>query len=192
MRGSFLTIALIAATALAGYLTLQNDRLVDRLQRATESGNLPGIGYVVPAYSTRTTAGTEIVLGESSDSTFQLLFYFTTTCEYCKESLAAWRGIFEEVRTWPYAPIRVVGISSDSALATEAYVAQNDLRFPVVSFESRKQRILYRTRIVPQIVLLDHQGFVRYSRYGVVPASAIDSVVSAVRAAIPVRATDSR
>jgi len=60
-------------------------------------------------------------------------------------------------------------------------VAEHDIRFPVVSFEDQKLRALYRSRVVPQTLLLDADGVVTYARLGSVEETVvIDSVIAQV------------
>ena len=60
-------------------------------------------------------------------------------------------------------------------------MAEHDIRFPVVSFEDQKLRALYRSRVVPQTLLLDADGVVTYARLGSVEETVvIDSVIAQV------------
>ena len=74
-----------------------------------------------------------------------------------------------------------MGISTDSVRPTQSFVAEHDIRFPVVSFTDRKLRALYRSRVVPQTLLLDAEGIVTYARLGAVKEDVvIDSVIAQV------------
>ena len=107
-------------------------------------------------------------------------FRFSTTCEFCKASLPAWRRIAGELAA--SAQIEVVGISVDSVQVTRDYIEEHGLEFPVLSFTERRLRALYRTVAFPQSLVLNANGEVAYARLGsVTEASAIDSIIQMSR-----------
>ena len=137
----------------------------------------PYPGFYVPAIDAATLAGDTVRLGECAPRRIQLLFVFSTTCDFCRASLTAWKTIASELRD--DSGVEIYGISVDSVEATRAFLAQHDIEFPVVSFAERKVRALYRSGIVPQTVVLDAEGMVRYARLGAITeAVVVDSVLA--------------
>ena len=73
------------------------------------------------------------------------------------------------------------GISLSPEAETRLYVDEHGLRFPVLRFPEEKLRYLYRANGVPQVIVLDHEGRVIYTRPGELGAgAALDSVFAAV------------
>ncbi len=93
--------------------------------------------------------------------------------------MPAWKQVAAELNH--HSGVQVLGISTDSVRPTRSFVAEHDIRFPVVSLADRKLRMLYRSRVVPQTLLLDADGIVTYARLGAVKEDVvIDSVIAQV------------
>ncbi|MFQ5688895.1 MAG: peroxiredoxin family protein [Gemmatimonadota bacterium] len=148
----------------------------------------PHPGLFVPTFTARTLEGDTITLGHPGPGRAQLLFFFTTTCPYCRASIPAVRRIAAaQVRG------RVVAISLDSLLATRAYAREHALHYPVVPLPERKLADLYRVRRVPLVLVIGEGDEVVYARAGILEGpEAVDSVLEALRNAVddgPLRAT---
>ncbi len=57
----------------------------------------PYVGMYVPAVTLPSVTGDSVLLGGPSVGHVQILFVFTTTCQYCKASLPAWKRIASEL-----------------------------------------------------------------------------------------------
>ena len=155
----------------------QHSDLLDRLR-------IPQPGYSVPTFANQTIDGAPVTVGEREGGR-QLVFFFTTTCEFCLASLPAWREINDATKR-DYAHVEVVGVVLDADGPVEAYRDGHNLTFPITTFPQDKLARLYRATSVPLITLLDETGRVLYSRLGALEArSAIDSVLTAVGAPSP-------
>ena len=173
-------MALIVAAALAVVLAMQNRALRADYAALRERTALPHPGLYVPTFQTTTAGGQPVTIGEAAESGRQLLFVFNTTCPYCRASLPAWNRIAASLDSAGEPAVAVYGISLDSAEETRRYVAEHGLTFPVVRFPQRKLSVLYRTGIVPQVLVLDQGGQVVYARAGVLEERAArDSVIAA-------------
>ena len=81
--------------------------------------------------------------------------------------------------------VHVYGVSLQNAAETEAFVSEHGIGFPVVSLTDRKLRALYRSYLVPQTVVLDPEGRVKYARVGAVTEEAvIDSIIAQTNSTI--------
>ncbi|MCG8468814.1 MAG: TlpA family protein disulfide reductase [Gemmatimonadetes bacterium] len=139
----------------------------------------PHAGYAVPTFASETVDGRPIELGARRDGR-QLVFYFSTTCEFCLASLSAWRELTAEASE--HDDLDVVGVAVDRDGPIARYRDTHGLTFPITTFPDDKLRRLYRARSVPLITLLDHDGTVLFSRIGVLDGrSGIDSVLTAMR-----------
>ena len=173
------TVALLVAAVLVVTLTLQNRSLQDRYAELQERTAWPYAGLFVPPFTSPSVLdSTPVLVGESVEGHRQLLLFFTTTCQYCRASLPAWKELGQIFEDDP--SVEVVAISLDSVRATRDYAIKHALSSPVITFPDRKYNRLYRARSVPQIVLLEADGQVSYARRGVLTGpSAIDSVMAA-------------
>jgi peroxiredoxin len=78
--------------------------------------------------------------------------------------------------------VRVYGVSLDSPEATRAYAMEHELAFPVVSLTERRAQRLFHLQRVPQVLILNDEGRVVFTRRGVMESdTAVDSVVAAAR-----------
>ena len=159
-------------------LSGQHSDLLDRLRS-------PQPGYSVPTFTNQTIDGAPVRLGEREEGR-QLVFFFTTTCEFCLASLPAWREI-TDASARRYAGVEVVGVALDADGPVKEYRDRHDLTFPITTFPKEKLSRLYRAGSVPLVTLLDETGRVLYSRLGVLERrAAIDSVLTAIGEPSPV------
>ncbi len=173
--------ALAVAAALVVVLARQNRALradqLALLDRATVA--YPGMW--VPAVPATATDGAALRVGEPAAGGAQVLYFFTTTCRYCKASVPALKQV--AARLDP--AIAMIGVSDEPAEDTRRYTRAHALPFPTASVPGRRVVGLFRARTVPLITVVNADGRATYTRYGALESpTAIDSVVSAARAAI--------
>jgi len=183
-RSMVLVVVLTAAAVLMVALALQKRDLLARIEGLTTRTRDPYVGMYVPAVTLPSVNGATVLLGQAPPGqAHQVLFVFSTSCEFCKASLSAWKRIAGKFAG--NSQVEVVGISVDSVQVTREYVEEYGLEFPVVSFTDRKLRALYRAGITPQTLIIDAEGKVGYVRVGAVTeAVVIDSIVEAVPVSI--------
>ena len=183
LRSMVLVVALTAATVLMVALALQKRDLLARIEGLTTRVRDPYVGMYVPAVTLPSVSGDSVLLGQAPLGQVQVLFVFSTSCEFCKASLPAWKRIAG--RLADNSQVEVVGISIDSVQATREYVEEHGLECAVVSLIDRRLRALYRAGITPQTLIIDAEGKVGYVRVGAVTeAVVIDSIVEAVPVSI--------
>lgn len=78
---------LLAGTVLA--LGVQNRSLKERQRAIVRRFTQPHPGMLVPAFTTTTMAGDTITIGANVDDGRQVLYFFTTTCTYCRSTWGA-------------------------------------------------------------------------------------------------------
>ncbi len=179
-RTMVLVVALTAATILVVVLALQKRDLVTRVETLTERIRHPYVGMYVPAVTLSAVTGDSVLLGGPPRGRAQVLFVFSTSCQYCKASLPAWKQIAAQLAA--SEGIEVVGVSIDSVETTRRYLKENGIELQVVSLTDQRLRALYRAGITPQIIMVDARGRVSYARIGALTdAAAVDSVVDAAR-----------
>ncbi len=178
------------ALVLVGVLGTQNRSLERRYFALAEQARLPYRGLTVPAFDAATLAGDSVRIGESREGSAQILFFFTTTCPYCKATLPAWNRIASEAGS--QGKVAIYGIQLDSAQAGLEYAESYSLSFPLVTLPDPRIRQWYRVRLVPTTVVLDRTGMVVYARGGEITArETIDSVLAAVGDALLPEVPDS-
>ncbi|HEX2095480.1 MAG TPA: TlpA disulfide reductase family protein [Longimicrobiaceae bacterium] len=176
------TLGLTVAAALVVVLSLKVRDLNERYSQVFERATRPYPGMFVPTFQATTLTGEPVTVGRSEGEGRQVLFFFTTTCPYCKSSLPAWREITARLDTVRSLPVRVYGVSLDSTAVTRRYVQENRLPFPVLELPERKLAAIYRAQAVPLTVVLDAEGRMIHSRLGeITERAAIDSVLAMVR-----------
>ena len=181
-RGFVLWAALAAASMLIVVLARRQIDLSRAYAELRTKASLPFRGYAMPTFRTATLAGDSITVGESADTASrELVFVFTTTCQFCKATIPIWIGLADSSHRLG-RPIRILALSLDSAGTTARYVAEHSLTYPVATFPHWKIAQLFRARAVPQTLVLDHDGQVIYGHTGrLQPGTALDSVYAALR-----------
>ncbi|MCC7133688.1 MAG: redoxin domain-containing protein [Gemmatimonadales bacterium] len=179
---TLLTAALLTASALIAALTRRYDDLRKAYADQRMRLALPYPGLLLPTIGVAMAEGDSVNIGRMTDSTGkQLIFVFTTTCRFCKATVPLWRELADSIRFLKGGQVQVVGLSLDSPEATHLFGATFDLDFPVGVLPPGKDRQLLRAVMVPQTLVLDHEGRVMFARTGVFSSqSAIDSVYQAL------------
>lgn len=184
---TLIVIALIAAAGLVVALALAKRGLERQLLDLSARARDPYPGFYVPPMRLATLSGDSVTLGGSPSGPPQVLFVFNTTCPFCRASLPTWGGAAARLRDHG---VETYGVSLDGPELTQAYVEQHGLAYPVVCLTDSKHRALYRASVVPQTLVLDADGQVRYARLGAVTGPSVeDSIVTAVTALRAERAT---
>lgn len=169
-------LALAAAATLVVVLANQNRRLTIDAGRLRVRDHYLHKGLVVPPFEAQTLTGSTVMVGSDDPGHKQILFLFTTTCSYCRENLATWNALAEEMTFRGDGTVQVTGISLDSQAATARYMNENMVRFSVVHFPTEKIARYYRADAVPVTVVLNDDGVVLLGRPGVLPPEAVDSL----------------
>jgi len=179
-------VLLYAGLLVGGFLIFQVSRqyeaLAETYSRLRERLQWPHAGYSVPTFETVTIDGDLVTLGETAGKR-QLVFFFSTECQYCRASLPGWREVIGEARR-AVPDIEILGVGADEDEPMAEYRSEHGLQFPVLTFPDPKLKRLYRAGSVPLIAVLDSTGRVLYSRLGALEErAAVDSVLTAVRLA---------
>jgi peroxiredoxin len=123
--------------------------------------------------------GRAVLIGENTQGVAQVLFFFTTTCPFCRDMVPVWREITERLSV---GEAEVYGIALDSVHLVRAYRAEHTLPYPVVALSDRKVATLYRISAVPVMLVVDNVGDVVFARYGLIDSPAtLDSIITAAR-----------
>ncbi len=132
-------------------------------------------GMYVPPYEAVTARGDLVTLGEGAPGTRQLLYFFTTTCPYCRASVPSWNDLARLTRSRP--ELEVYGVAVDTSSRLSAYVAGHGLSYPVVRMTEPRYARLYRGAAVPLTMVVEADGRVTYARRGEFSTEALaDSV----------------
>ncbi len=183
-RTVLLLLALSAALMLVVVLAQQKRDLLARIEGLTARIREPYEGMYVPAMSVPSVRGDTVRIGSGGPGQVQVLFVFSTTCEFCEASVTAWKQIAGELdgNSW----VEIVGVSVDSFQVTREYIEEHGLEFPVVILTDRKLRALYRIGITPQTTIIDPEGRVGYSHLGAVTEPVVvDSILNATWIVVP-------
>lgn len=142
-------------------------------------------GMYVPTYSALATNGDSIRLGDVPPGTRQLLYFFTTTCPYCRASVPTWKALAEKAAG--RSDVAVFGVAVDSSSALDDYLVKHGLTYPVVRMASARYARLFRAGGVPLTMVVDPGGQVSYARRGEFSSAILaDSVLVALDRELPV------
>jgi hypothetical protein len=106
----FPATALLLALVLVVVLAHQNRSLRAELTRVRLQAHLPPVGLTVPAFDAVTLSGESVTVGRAANA--QVLFFFATTCDFCRRTLPAWDTIAAHARQ-ATPGFTVFGLSQD-------------------------------------------------------------------------------
>lgn len=78
-------------------LARQNRRLVQDNGELFERATRPYAGMVVPVVPAVSLQGDTVSLGAPALSERQVLFFFTTSCPFCRSAMPVWRSLAKRV-----------------------------------------------------------------------------------------------
>ncbi len=181
-----LAIGLFLSLALNVGLGVRHRQLQAHYGLVKVLARLPQSGQQYPSFDGIRADGSRVLIGESSPGTRQLIFVLNRTCPFCAETIPVWRSLIAEFANDSAIALTVYALVTDSVEATKQYL--DSLAFPatVAGFPDRRTLRLARATQVPQTLLLDDDGWIRYAHIGVFSNRlAIDSVRSAVASPTP-------
>lgn len=179
-RSYVTTLTLVVASGLVVLLASQTRQLRNSLKRANDKGLSMFVGSFAPLGTAPTPDGDTVQLG-STDGSALIYFVYNTRCPYCERSIVAWTSLYAKYGHSP--AVRIWGISLDSLNHTVKYRDAHSLQYESVIMVDPRQRDAHRFNAVPQTIVLDSAGRVRYSRLGVLEGGpGLDSVMTAVEA----------
>jgi len=171
--------ALVFAAILVLMLGRANRTLRDQNEELLHRVRTPQPGHYVPLISGITQQGDTVILGGGRDEEVELLFFFSTTCPFCRETIPAWNQIAESVGS--RSGIQVVGVALDTPDQVEVYSYDRGLRFDVLPLADRRNADLFGARAVPLTMVVGADGRIGYARQGPISMQVVvDSVLNAV------------
>jgi len=175
---------IVVLCAVAIGLAMEVRALAPQARALQRSKVMPVPGMFVPTVRTATAAGDSITVGETKAGRIQVLIYFATTCQYCRETLPALTRISRALLADSLHRFDVVWISMSPRDSTRTYLAEHDIEFPTVHMPHWKFNRLLRVNGVPMTVVADHNGRVIHVHPSVFRnAAEEDSIMSAATAA---------
>lgn len=178
----FASVMLVGAVCLVVILARQNRLLRETKQQLTNRILYPYTGLFVPETRVAALTGDSIVLGATTANRPQLLFFFTTSCQYCERSIPVWNALADSIGVGTSPVASVYGVSLSSTDSTREFVRKHRVSFPVVTMTDRRMRYLYRTRSVPVTAVLGLDGRYSFSTLGLITTQAtVDSLLKAAR-----------
>ncbi len=173
-------IALACVVMIAGLLKRTSDVKAQYASHRADDERLRR-GDFVPAFASLATNGDSLVLGSAPSGRTQIVIILTSTCPYCQATLPMWRALSDAVATDSrFASVDVIAVTTDSMHIASNYANAVALPFPLVPFPELRLLSLYRGSLVPQTVVVGHDGRVQYARHRVIETrAAIDSLLAA-------------
>jgi peroxiredoxin len=171
-----LVLALTAAAIIVVALARQKQSLEVRYREPAARLDDPYVGMYVPVIRAPSVHGDSVLIGEPGEGERQVLLVFDTRCPYSRASLPSWKALAGDSRVCIY------GVSLDSLEASRSYAMEHALGFPVVSLTKPRAQGLFHLQRVPQILILNDEGRVAFTRLGVVESdAAVGSIGAAAR-----------
>lgn len=156
---------LLASTLVAGalvvVLAIQNRALRRGHTELADRANKPYPGMFVPNVSAVSIYGMPVNLGQPT-TRFQVLYFFSPTCEFCAASSAL---VNKLAKALP-ADVELVGVGNGEDNAIAAYAATQQFAFPVVANRDQRTHVLFRAAQVPLVMAIDRNGRVHHASLG--------------------------
>ncbi len=183
-RSIWLERALLGALTILAFVLIRDVR-ESRVRELQLNRRLrePWRGNAMATFSARSIQGDTVTVARVPVGSNQLVYVFSTRCAFCRRSnphIIALQRALDSAAMTGGVRVQVVGISLDSLPESEQYVEEQGLTFPVVRFPERKLRLIYKTLVVPSLMLLTDEGRVILARLGVFETkAAFDSLLKA-------------
>jgi thiol-disulfide isomerase/thioredoxin len=179
---SWLPWALVVALTVALVATIDRGRQVrgELVDQGIKSRFLQQ-GAFVPAFVASTTSGLAVRVGSVAPDSLQLIVLVTSGCPFCQASEPAWHALSSALAE-AELPVRMLAVTTDTGHIAISYAHESRFRFDVVPIAERRLVSLLRASTVPQMLLVNADGRVLYSRLGTLPLGpATDSTLAAIR-----------
>ncbi|MBB4129902.1 peroxiredoxin [Xanthomonas campestris] len=174
-------IGLLVACALIAVLAWQNKQLRTQQQWLQTRVSAPYDGMYVPRIEVTDTQGQRRTLGVPQGPA-QVLFFFTTTCPYCRRSAPTVVHAARQLQANAAGRPQLLGVCQCDATQAARYAHVHGFDFPVVTLTDRRALMLFRARNVPLLLAIDGQGRVRHSHLGVFDTTErVQDLVAALR-----------
>ncbi|MCS3810241.1 peroxiredoxin [Xanthomonas arboricola] len=180
-RFPWLWLGLLAACVLVAVLAWQNQQLRTQQQWLQTRVTAPYAGMYVPTIATTGMDGHSYTLGAAHGQP-QVLFFFTTTCPYCRRSAPTIvRAARQLQANLPGRP-QLLGVCHCDPAQAARYAHVHGFDFPVVTLTDRRALMLFRARNVPLVMAVDGEGRVRHSHVGLFDTTErVQDLVAALR-----------
>lgn len=172
LYSGFLHLAIVALATQVVILANQNKELKNLItgdqKESLQTNDQMLLGRIEPINTT---------LIADTSSRDQLLFIFTTSCPFCRQSLPVWDSIVKNVEGKPFNPI---AISLDSREKTIEYIERESIEFPV--YLPQQPEWFARTNKisgVPQLIIRNRIGTVTKVWRGMLSAEKVTQVAEA-------------
>lgn len=175
---------LVLAVALLVQASLGKRAAEARWNEFYELAMHPHAGMYVPVYEGVTTGGDTVRLGDVPAGHRQVLYFFTTSCPYCRASIPGWNTLAG--LAGGREDVELVGVALDSVHLARAYQTEHGLAYPVVEMDDRRFARLFRVSGVPLTMIIESDGQVAYARRGEFSSlSALDSATTILDEPLP-------
>lgn len=161
----WLWAALVLASVLVVALGWQVGRMREDQRWLADRVTAPYVGMYVPRVALSGLDGEAIELGQPRGDS-QVLFFFTTTCPYCRASLPQLKRIAQQLPQASAGGAELIGVALAPPERARAYAREHGLDFPLVAHDDRRTAALFRARKVPALLVVGRDGRVRYSHIG--------------------------
>ena|SRR5882724_135962 len=152
-------------------LARENSRLKESVSRLSTLEP----GDVVPAFEGLDLDGKPANVSYSGKQK-HLLFIFSTNCAACAKQIPVWAGIVTPAKE---KNCIVQGVSVDSVDDTRAFFADKDQAFDII-VPQRSILRMYRTAVIPQVLLISPQGTVDWVKNGSLTEDQIQDLLSKI------------
>ncbi|WP_363796450.1 TlpA disulfide reductase family protein [Lysobacter firmicutimachus] len=181
----WLWAALALASVLVVALGWQVGRMREDQRWLADRAVAPYVGMYVPRVALHGLDGRAIELGQPRGDS-QVLFFFTTTCPYCRASLPQLKRVARQLPQASAGGAELIGVALASPGQARAYAREHALDFPLVAHDDRRTAALFRARKVPALLVIGRDGRVRYRHVGALnDKRTLRELLLAVRPAPP-------
>ncbi|MBW6458543.1 MAG: TlpA family protein disulfide reductase [FCB group bacterium] len=153
---------MVDETVFVGRNILRQNLLADEL-------NIP-----MPSFDLRGVNGEQFV-SEQFRNKILIINFFATWCPPCRKELPLFNDLYAKFKDDPLVGIFAVSIDEDTFLVPP-FIRDYDLRFPVMYADGINR--VFDIKGVPTIVIVDHEGIIRYKKVGYAEGEEFDKIMS--------------
>jgi hypothetical protein len=161
-----LAIILVGSLSLTATLSVRSRDLRAEVRTLRQRERSPHRGMWMPPVTSASLAGDSVTIGTARPGHLQVLYYFTSTCGFCRETAPVWDSLARSLLSSD-SLTDVRWVSLDSNANTARWAREHSIPAErVVFLRGDAPRRWHRALAVPQTVVVDSVGRVLYAFNG--------------------------
>lgn len=157
------------------YLSIQNHKLNAIIKDPKKYFQTLSEDQVVPSFTAQDIYGNDVSMRYSPTEPHTMLFWFAPTCPSCEDNIVFWKLIHSEYSS---EMLRFLAMYAGNPDEAKEFVAEHDVKFPVICANNRFIVDSYKGHVLPQTMLIAPEGIIDGVWPGVLDGKKQDAIIA--------------